>query len=288
MKKFMIGILLLFSATIATAVEPSFSTGAVNNYAGCDGSLTLSLINASDFECWYGGGIGCWGPFSFVGFGIPFPPLRTYPLVTRWTENDVWGSDFRQGTGNNDTDPTGGSDLPGIYFYSGHGICQQPPVATDPDFISVCSTSDGANDVDIGTESLWGSNSGGHLQFLFLDASCPMDLISLERNWFWAFDGLHVATGHSGTINNDTLESVTRAAYFAAYTAGSDMFTPHLSVGDAWAVSGLIDVDTTVCAVTIAQGPTEADAVDRRQNERVTDGRVDPVPSWVAWRWVCN
>jgi hypothetical protein len=34
--------------------------------------------------------------------------------VTRWENGDVWGDDFRDDGG--DIDPSGGSDLPDIYF----------------------------------------------------------------------------------------------------------------------------------------------------------------------------
>jgi len=30
------------------------------------------------------------------------------------------------------------------------------------------------------------------------------------------------------------------------------------------------------------------DAIDRREHERVTDNRSDPVPIWFAWRWNCR
>jgi hypothetical protein len=126
-----------------------------------------------------------------------------------------------------------------------------------------------------------------------------MDLISLGNDWFPVFRGLHVATGHSGTTAHDTYDSVDRTDVFATYLVGGGslelplvsvpaILYPPLSVGDAWMTSGLLDVDSGVCAVAIAAGETEADAVDRREHERVTDGRSDPIPNWFGWRWVCN
>ena len=73
---------------------------------------------------------------------------------------------------------------------------------------------------DIGASSRWG-NAGGRLQFAFIDASCPMDLISLGHNWFPPFQGLHMATGHSGRTTNDTLDSASRPAEFAVRTIGA-------------------------------------------------------------------
>jgi hypothetical protein len=37
----------------------------------------------------------------------------------------------------------------------------------------------------------------------------------------------------------------------------------------------------------LAAGVDRNDAIDRRDNEKVTDNRSDPVPNWFAWRWVC-
>ena len=103
-----------------------------------------------------------------------------FPNVSRWTNGNVWGSDFRDGT---DLDPGGGSDAPNIYFYNGHGICQNPPVATSPDFITVCGNFGKPDTTTIGTSTRWG-NAGGKLQFAIIDASCPMDLVSLETSGF--------------------------------------------------------------------------------------------------------
>jgi len=116
-----------------------------------------------------------------------------------------------------------------------------------------------------------------------------MDLISLAQNWFPVFAGLHVATGNSGTTSADTLDSSTRGSQFAARTAGLPgllgWLYPQSSVGDAWMDTGTIDIQTGCSAVAIAAGTNRDDAIDRRENERVTDNRSDPVPNWFAWKW---
>jgi hypothetical protein len=116
-----------------------------------------------------------------------------------------------------------------------------------------------------------------------------MDLVSLANNWFPVFQGLHVATGHSGTSNADALDSDVRGSQLGARTAGlpgllSWLF-PQQSVGDAWMEVGTFDVQTGCSAVAIAVGATEAEAIDRRENERITDNRSDPVANWAAWKW---
>jgi Family of unknown function (DUF6345) len=246
-----------------------FSTGAVRDYIpnGCGGpDLPLTIPEGRAFAAWY----------LFAG----------HTAVTRWENGDVWGSDFRDDGG--DVNPSGGSELPNVYFYTGHGSCQNPPTATSPDFIIVCGNFGKPNRVNIGRQSRWG-NPPGSLDFLLLDASCPMDLVSLANNWFPVFEGLHMATGHSGTVNADTLDSSDRGSQFAVRTVGlpppfSWLF-PQQSVGDAWMDTGTIDIQSGCSAVALAVGATREDAIDRRENERITDGRPDPTANWGAWKW---
>jgi Family of unknown function (DUF6345) len=226
--------------------------------SGCSGpDLPATISEVRAFQAWY-------------GFG-------GHTAVSTWENGDVWGSDFRDDGG--DVDPSGGSELPEIYLFAGHGSCQNPPTSTSPDFIVVCGNFGSPNTVNIGTSSRWG-NGAGRLQFMLVDASCPMDLVSLASNWFPVFRGLHMATGHSGTSSADALDSDARGSQLAARTAGlpfplSWLF-PQQSVGDAW-----MDVGT----VALAVGATEAEAIDRRENERITDNRPDPVANWAAWMW---
>jgi Family of unknown function (DUF6345) len=245
-------------------VVVQFSTGAVRDYFPCGvgPDLPLTIPEAANFRIWYA--------------------MAGDTVLSRWENGDVWGSDFRDGT---DNDPGGGSDAPELYFYTGHGSCQNPPAATDPDFIVVCGNFGKPDVVDIGAASRWGN---GHLKFCFLDARCPMDLVSLGRNWFPVFRGLHIATGNSGTGSSDTLDSVARGSQFAAFSSGGFFFFPYLSVGDAWMATGTIDVQSGCCAVAIAAGADRNDAIDRRENEHVHDNRPNPVPNWFAWKWVCR
>src|SRR5262249_60426738 len=104
------------------------------------------------------------------------------------------------------------------------------------DLIVVCGSFGTPNFVTIGAECRWG-NGAGTLQFAFIDASCPMDLVSIQNSWFPVFRGLHMAVGHSGTSTSDTLDSVDRGSQFAAYTARgllSLLFWATPSRGDVW------------------------------------------------------
>lgn len=124
-----------------------------------------------------------------------------------------------------------------------------------------------------------------------------MDLVSVGNNWFGPFQGLHVAIGHSGDMLHDTLDSTTRGNNFAAYTVGFsidlpiigkiDLF-PELSATWAWMTTGLIDVQSQVCAVSIANDATLAGAENRRDSEKVKSPMGRTSGNWFAWRWICN
>ena len=255
----------------------SYSTGAVANYPSnpCGGpNLPLTIPEAAGFRAWYG--------------------LAGLPNVSRWENNDVWGSDFRDGPGA-DEEPGGGSDRAEVYFFTGHGSCQNPPGANDPDFVITCSTNGKPDATNIGNSSRWG-NGVGKLKFAFLDASCPMDLVSLAKNWFPPFSGLHLATGHSGESDHDTLDSVTRGVQFAVKSVGYKVSVigitvwifPELPATWAWMDTGLIDVQSLVCAVAIANDSTRDKAINRRDNEKVRSPMAKPSGNWYAWRWICN
>lgn len=250
-----------------------FSTGGVNVYIpnGCGGpDLSNCVTQANKVAAAY----------ELAGFNA----------FSRWTNGNVFGSDFRDGA-NADFEPNGGSDRPNVYFYSGHGSCQNPPNAGSPDFISACGNFGDPDSTSIGASSRWGN---GNLNFLFLDASCPMDLVSIRQVWFGAFDGLHVAVGHSGTSTQDTLDTASRAGEFAMYTVAGGFpgllgaLIPELSVGDAWMATGTTDIQSGCCAVALAAGNNRDDAINRRENERVRAGWSDPAPNWFAWKWRCR
>ena len=155
-----------------------YSTGGVRDYIpnGCSGpDLPATITEVRAFQSFY----------SIAG----------HTPVSTWENGDVWGSDFRDDGG--DLDASGGSDLPEIYLFAGHGSCQNPPTSDDPGFPDRLRQLRHADRVNVGTSSRWG-NSNGRLQFMFVDASCPMDLVSLANNWFPVFRGLHMATDHSG------------------------------------------------------------------------------------------
>jgi hypothetical protein len=249
----------------------TFSTGCVDRYSKCSitPDLHLSAAEGRAFAAWY----------SAAG----------HALFTRWENADVWASDFRDPPGDpapGDLAPDGGTDVVDLYYYSGHGSCPTSPGPTDSDVLVVCDSKGDAY-IKIGGSCYWG-DAPGRLKYLFLDASCPMELASLRQDWFPCFGGLHLAVGHSGKVDADTEESVDRGSYFAAMTCGLNLpfFAELMSVGDAWMIAGTNDIQSGCSAVIIANGDTKEDARDRVFNERVNDGRANPTGNWFWWRWV--
>ena len=153
-----------------------FSTGAVRDYFPCGvgPDLPLTIPEAANFRIWY--------------------HMAGDTVVTRWENGDVWGSDFRDGT---DKDPSGGSDLPEMYFYTGHGICQNPPTGDKPRFHRGVRKLRQAGHHQHRYAIAVGQRSS--LKFCFLDASCPMDLVSLGDQLVPDFQGHARRNRHSGT-----------------------------------------------------------------------------------------
>ena len=243
-----------------------YSTAAVSSYSPCGigPDLPLTIQEANIVRTWY----------NWEGF----------QQFTSWENGDVWGSDFRDAAGG-DLDPDGGTDVPDIYFFCGHGMCQNPPQATDPDFLLVCGNFGKPDIVNIGAECRWGNNN---LKFMFIDASCPMDLVSMANNWIAPFQGLHMAVGHSGDGTHDALDSADRGGQFAVLTTGGIFWVPQESVGDAWMSAGIIDIQPGCCAVACAGGGTEFEAYDRVFTEKLSDNRPRPGIGWIAFRWICT
>jgi hypothetical protein len=256
--------LALFAAEAGAVV---LSTGAINNYGG-SGNLFHDIAEANDFRAWY------------LAAGNT--------VFTQWTDGNVWGSDFRDQGSPNDMDSSGGSDRAQVYYYTGHGFCPASQTTSSPvDFLITHGNFGTPDTTHIVTDSVWGNN-GGQLQFMLIDASCPTELPEITQ-LFRIFGGLHMVTGNSGDSQHDTLDSEDRGNEFGVQTAGTPFwFFPQLPVGDAWMNTGLIDVQSQVCAVAAAAGNTQDDAINRRENERVTSGWGNPSNNWMAWKWVCN
>jgi hypothetical protein len=228
------------------------------------------------------------------GFGLWFDVFGGHNRRFYWKNTLVWPRDYTE-------DSLGGgdqieSDRPGanLTVFSGHGSCQNPPGPSSPDFL-VTAQPGAANFVDINASLRLGEfpgsgvfGSNGNLDTLMINASCPMDLVSLTNEWWAVFQGLHLAMGHSGTSTMDNLDSDDKLPTVGLYLTGLP-FRPASSYRTAWMSAGLIDVQRGVCAVITATGRTEAEAVSRRDFETPTSAIPDALPAtWIAWRWICR
>jgi len=271
-------LVMLPIASFAT----NYSMGCINKYSAAGFPTSADLSN----RCIATDGFSAW--FNLFGQHR----LRFY-----WHDTLVWPSDYTE-------DSFGGLDNVEIDWssadlnvFAGHGSCQNPPTATDPDFI-VTAKPGAANFVNIHNSLRLGEFPGsgvfgqdGNLNTFMVDASCPMDLVSLTNQWWDVFQGLHIAMGHSGDVNHDNLDSPTKLPMVGMYL-GPFGFPPFFSGSSsyrtAWMSAGLIDVESQVCAVITATGRTEDEAVNRRDFETPTNRVEDALPAtWIAWRWVC-
>src|SRR5207244_1084551 len=99
-----------------------YSTGCVAKYeTHCNiHDIDLTIPEGAAFRFWY----------DRPGF----------QLFSAWENEDVWHTDFRD-AGLGDLEYQGGSDIPDVYLFSGHGSCPQPRVTSWLDHIITCDKS---------------------------------------------------------------------------------------------------------------------------------------------------
>lgn len=277
-----LGMVLVLAIVAATFLQATnYSMGCVERYsdAGFPTSANVSLTcDATD------------------GFSAWFNLFGTHNLRFYWQNTLVWPRDYTE-----DSFPGGGDNIEidwssaDLNVFSGHGSCQNPPTATDPDFIVTAKPGAPNNFVDIHASMRLGEFRGsgvfgenGNLNTFMINASCPMDLVSLTNQWWDVFQGLHLAMGHSGDAKHDNLDSATKLPTVGLYLSPVP-FIGSSSYRTAWMSAGLIDVQSGVCAVITGTGRTEAEAVSRRDFETPTNRIPDAMPpDWIAWRWTCK
>ena len=272
-------LMLLMLAGPASAIN--YDMGCVERYsdAGFPTSANVSLTcDATD------------------GFSAWFNIYGTHNRRFYWQNTLVWPSDYTEdsfsGGSDNFESDWSSADLA---VFSGHGSCQNPPVASSPDFIITAKPGSSANFVNINSSMRLGEfpgsgvfGSNGNLNTLMINASCPMDLTSLTTQWWDVFQGLHLAMGHSGTSTQDNLDSNQKLPTVGMYLSPATFFGSS-SYRTAWMSAGLIDVQSGVCAVITGTGRTEGEAVARRDFETPTIRIGDAMPpTWIAWRWTCK
>jgi hypothetical protein len=280
-------LLILFLACGAIGHATNYSMACVEKYSKAWGFTTADDVSNT---CDATDGFSAW--FNLFGGHA----LRFY-----WHDTLVWQSDYTENSlGGKDNLEVDWSSAD-LAVFSGHGLCQDPPVAGSSDYIVTAQDGigRGANFVSVENSLRLGEfpgsgvfGSDGNLNTLMLNASCPMDLVSITTAWWPAFQGLHLAMGHSGTASADNLDSSLKLPTVGMYLGP---FAPPINIvgsssyRTAWMSAGLIDVQSGVCAVMTGTGRSEQEAVARRDNETPTQRIGDAFPpTWIAWRWTCK
>jgi hypothetical protein len=279
--------LIVLVCAIRVARATNYSMACVEKYSDASGfnasdDVSLTCDATDGFSAWFN---------LFGGNSLRFYWHDTLVLPSDYTEDSQGGRD------NVEIDWSSAD----LAVFSGHGSCQNPPVASSPDFIVTAQNGigRGPNFVNINSAMRLGEfpgsgvfGSNGNLNTLMLNASCPMDLVSLTTQWWSVFQGLHLAMGHSGTTTGDNLDSSSKlptvGMYLGPFIWGFN-FVGGSSYRTAWMSAGLIDVQSGVCAVITGTGRTESEAVARRDSESPTQRIGDALPAdWIAWRWTCK
>src|SRR5258708_4855179 len=211
-KTFPVLAMMLSWVFVPITLATNYSMGCVERYSDASGFTTSDNVSLT-----------C---DATDGFSFWFNLFGNHSLRFYWQNTLVWPTDYRE-------DSFGGNDVGEIDWssadlavFSGHGSCQNPPVATSPDFIVTAKNGIGraANFVNINASLRLGEFPGsgvfgnnGNLNPLMINASCPMDLVSLTTQWWDVFQGLHLAMGHSGDANHDNLDSATKLPTVGMY-----------------------------------------------------------------------
>ena len=144
---------------------------------------------------------------------------RGPPVVSRWENGDVCGIGLpRRRAGTPISSGTAAATSP-TSVHTGHGTCQAAP-ADRSDFIVVARQRGTPISTNIGTSSRWG-NGERPPEIRVHRCELPDGPRAAVEQLVPPFQGLHVATGHSGDKMHDTLDSSTRAGSSRPTRSGS-------------------------------------------------------------------
>lgn len=150
-----------------------YSTGAVKRHAAgrCGGpDLLLTIPEAADFRFFY--------------------DVADYSVFSRRKDGNVWGFDVRDaGAGDLSRTAVTTSLISTSSPVTAAARIRRPRRARTSPW---CAKTPAHRTSSPSAPSAAGDGTG-NLQFAFIDASCPMDLVSSQNSWFPVFCGLHMA-----------------------------------------------------------------------------------------------
>jgi hypothetical protein len=185
--------------------------------------------------------------------------------VFDWGNDNAWETDFRSPASGGDS--VDWSDNVHFCYFADHG--GNNGTVFQIGFSAQHTNCRGSSDTwQLGAKSL---------KWIVFDA-CDLVLQADATNvseWFGPMQGVHMVFGFSGLGYDDG----GRGAAFGN-DAGSGAV-----LSNAWLADG-VGSDTRQTAIAIAAGVTQADAINRRDNETINWRDSDVTSTnWLAWKW---
>lgn len=193
---------------------------------------------------------------------------KGHKQVFCWGNDNAWETDFRH--------PDHGGDslnwIDNVHFacYSDHG-------GNWSNAMHIAFSKAHANCLASSTDWKLGKIS---LKWLVLDCrQCVLDTSAahLSAVWFPRAYGVHMIFGFLGN-GHDSWWNAGLGGYFGSDAGGAKR------LADAWldrAYSWWLDDNP----IAIAHGSTQADAINRRDNETISWRDASLSPYWMAWKW---
>ena len=188
-----------------------------------------------------------------------------HPALFDWGDQNAWESDFRSPADGGDA--LNWSDNVNFCYFADHG-------GNWSNVFHIGFTAQHAN--CLGSSDTWklGAKS---LKWMVFD-TCDLVLttnVSDIVEWFGPMQGVHIVFGFVNTAYDDG----GRGASFGADAAAGD------GLSNAWLADAVASGGSQT-AIAIAAGATQAEAINRRDNECIPWlGYNVSATHWLAWKW---
>ncbi len=187
------------------------------------------------------------------------------PAIFDWGDTNAWETDFRSPA--NGGDSTDWSDDVNFCYFADHG-----GNSSNVFYIGFTARHNNC----LGSSDTWqlGAKSLKWMVFDTCDLVLGTDAASVTE-WFGPMQGVHIVFGFVSTAYDDG----GRGASFGHDAADG------AGLSNAW-LADAVASDSRQTAIAIAAGATQAEAINRRENECIPWLGYDvAATNWLAWKW---
>lgn len=185
--------------------------------------------------------------------------------VFDWGDNNAWETDFRSPDFGGDA--LNWSDNVNFCYFADHG----------GNWSNAFRIGFTAQHSDcIGSADQWklGAKALKWVVFDACDLVLGTDVASITE-WFTPMRGVHIVFGFVGLGYDDGGRGASFGADAAAYC----------TLSNSW-LADAVNPDPSQTAIAIAAGATQAEAINRRENETIAWRDYDvAATNWIAWKW---